>query len=150
MTPDDMSLEMLKTLAVMHNVYIKESKDRSLILPQFLEVISKLMSDTRLPAQIWLLRDADKVVGFALSEIVGGYHGLELALSQAYIEPAYRTPETHKLTVDQFETFARNRGCAFIISSTRREPFEVYARWMGRRGFQKRQIVMEKDLRRDK
>lgn len=143
----DVTEESLLALGKMHIDYVKYSKDNSLTVPQLFDVVQAVLSNPNYGVHIWFLWDEAKIVGFALTEIIPGPRGLELNLSQAYIAPGYRTAETQKLTIEEFEKAARTVGCTFLTSSTKRDPMEAYIRWMGRVGFKKRSVVMEKDLR---
>lgn len=143
----DISEESLLALGKMHVDYVKYSKDISLTVPQVFDIVKAVLQNPQYGVHVWFLKDQEKLVGFAITEIVPGANGFEMNLSQAYIAPGYRTAETQKLTIEGFEKVARDFGCAFITSSTRREPFEAYIRWMGRVGFKKRCVVMERDLR---
>lgn len=145
---DEISEGILLALGKMHVDYVKYSRDTSLTVPQVFDIVQAVLSKPEYGVHVWLLWNEAKPVGFSITEIVPGPHGMELNLSQAYISPGYRTAETQKLTVEEFEKAARGAGCAFITSSTRRDPMEAYIRWMGRVGFKKRSVVMEKDLRR--
>lgn len=144
---EDVSVEYLKEIGKMHLDYVRYSKDDSLTVEQILDVIQAVVSRENLPFQFWILSDEKKPVGFALTQIQPGAKGPELDLSQAYISSGYRNPETQKLTIEAFERFARSKGCVFMTSCTKRDPMEAYMRWMGRVGFKKRWVVMEKDLR---
>lgn len=132
----------------MHLDYVRYSRDTSYAVPQVFDIIQAVVTHPNLPFQFWVLMDAEKIVGFALTEALNGPKGLELNISQAFISPGYREPETQRLTVERFEDFARSKGCVFLTSCTRRDPIGAYIRWMGRVGFKKRWIMMEKDLRK--
>lgn len=144
---NDISEESLLTLGKMHIDYVKYSKDDALSVPQVFDVIQAVLANPSYGVHVWFLLDDAKPVGFAITELVPGPRGMEMNLSQAYISPGYRTTETQKLTIDEFEKAARSAGCTFITSSTKRDPMEAYIRWMGRVGFKKRSVIMEKDLR---
>jgi len=144
--PMDVNLDLLKEVARMHVEYLKYSKDTTLMVPDLLEAIRAVVT-RKVLFDFWLLLDENKLAGYALTELSAGVHGPELHIAQAYIDKPYRDAETQKLTIKGFEKYAKARGCVFLTSCTRREPQKAYERWMGRVGFKKRWVVMEKDLR---
>jgi hypothetical protein len=144
---EDISTDLLKEIGRMHLDYVRYSRDTTFTVPQVFDIIQAVVTRPNLPFQFWVLLDTEKIVGFALTEATMGAKGLELHIAQAFIAPGYRIPETQRLTVERFEEFARSKGCVFLTSCTRRDPIGAYIRWMGRVGFKKRWIMMEKDLR---
>jgi GNAT superfamily N-acetyltransferase len=82
-----------------------------------------------------------------VTELQKGVEGPEMNITQAYIGEGYRGNGVQELTVQKFEKYAKERGCVFLTSMTRRGNPEAYIRWMGRVGFSKRAMVVEKDLR---
>jgi hypothetical protein len=144
---EDVSVDSMKDIGRMHLDYVRYSRDTSLTVPQVFDAIRAVVERPNLPFQFWILLDGEKIVGFSLTQLQMGAKGPELDLSQAFIAPGYRKPETQKMTIDTFERFAKSKGCTFMTSSTRRDPMEAYIRWMGRVGFKKRWVTMEKDLR---
>jgi len=144
---EDISTDALKELGKMHLDYVRYSRDTTFTVPQVFDIIQACVTKPNLPFQFWLLLEGEKIAGFALTEAQAGPKGPELNIAQAYIAPDYRVPETQRMTIERFEDFARSKGCVFLTSCTRRDPIGAYIRWMGRVGFKKRWIVMEKDLR---
>lgn len=144
----DITTDSLQELGRMHLEYVRYSRDTSLTVPQMFDVVKAVLSNPNLPFQFWILKDDTGIHGFGLTELNLGGEGLELNIAQAYLAPGFRGYEMQKMAIDAFEEYARARQCVMITSVTRRDPVGAYIKWMGRVGFKKRWVVMEKDLRR--
>lgn len=131
----------------MHEDYVEDSMDHSIDTPRIFDIIKETLSNPGSIFHFWLLLNGEEVIGFAITDFLMGQDGPEMNIAQAYISPKFRFPETQKLTLSTFEKFAREKGCVYLTSATRRDPVMAYIRWMGRGGFKKRFVVMEKDLR---
>lgn len=144
----DVTMELLKKMAIMNLRYARRSHDFQIGPDSFLDIIRRCsVAPDAVPYQFWLLMDSGEPVGYALTEFLPGDRGLEMNIAQAYIEEGYRANGVQKLTIDKFEEFARSKGCAYITSVTRRGNPAAYIRWMGRCGFQKRLVMCEKELK---
>lgn len=149
LTATELTEELLLEIGKLHMEYLKDSEDPTLTTENLFRVIEDFLTNEGSVFQYWLLLDASKMVGFAVTDFVLGLEGAELNIAQAYIAPGFRTASTQKLTVAAFEKFAKGHNCVYLTSATRRDPVLAYIRWMGRAGFKKRMVVMEKDLRED-
>lgn len=145
---NDLTEERLLKLAEMRGLYAQRSEDESLQMDKLFLGLLAFLKNPKTPWAIWMLWDDDKPIGYAVTEMLKGLQGLEMNITQAFIGEGYRGNGVQELTVQEFAKYAKDRGCVFLTSMTRRGNPEAYIRWMGRCGFQKRAVVVEKDLRR--
>jgi len=146
---NDLEEKTLLELAKMNLLYADKSQDDSIPSDRLFQATEAFLKDSKVPWAIWILWDDDKPIGYAVTELIKGVQGPEMNITQAYIGEGYRGNGVQALTIREFEKYAKERGCAFLTSMTRRGNPDAYIRWMGRVGFNKRVVIVEKDLRGD-
>lgn len=148
-TVEDISEENLSSLLAMNFSYEHKSKDDSISANKMMVAIDAFLRNPQVPWAVWILLDDQDPIGYAITEILSGSLGPEMNITQAFIGEGYRGNGVQSLTIREFEKYAKQKGCSFLTSMTRRGNPEAYIRWMGRAGFNKRCVVVEKDLRRN-
>lgn len=144
--PKDLSIELSRKLVEFCVDYVQSSHDSMLMPMQLLELAEQSALKKDILFQFWLLKDDRGLCGYALTEIMNGEKGQELYIRQAYISPNHRNNGAQELTIREMEEFARGLGCKFLVSATKRTPFDAYLRWMARVGFRPRSVDVEKPL----
>lgn len=143
----DITIAVMRRLVESSADYIQDSADASLMPLQLLNLAEQAAFKPDVDFQFWLLLDGEQFAGYALTQFCQSESSFDLNITQAYIAPAYRHNGVQALTVDAFEKYAAGKGCQFVTASTRRGSPEAYIRWMGRCGFNKRCVIVEKAVR---
>lgn len=142
----DLTPDFMRDIARFAVDYIERSGDHSLMPLQILNVAHEACLKPDVPFHFWLLIKKDVLCGYAITEFTENNGKLELNITQAYVGDGAREDNVQDLTIMAFEGFAKAKGCKFLTSMTRRGTEDGYARWMGRAGFRKRYVVMEKEI----
>jgi GNAT superfamily N-acetyltransferase len=137
----------LESLGEMNFRYTAKSEDDSISADRLILAAEEFLRNPQVPWAIWVLEDNGNPVGYAVTELVSGTQGTEMNITQAYIGEGYRGNGIQALSISEFEKYAKEKGCVFLTSMTRRGTPDAYLRWMGRVGFTKRSVIVEKDLR---
>lgn len=145
--PSDITVDLMRDLVKFCVDYIERSGDSTLMPMQVVSLAEQAALKKDSPFQFWLLYKETMLAGYAITEFVQSDGKLDLNISQAYIGPDYRGNGVQPLTISEFEKYARETGCEFLTASTRRGSPEAYVRWMGKCGFTKRCVIVEKDLK---